>query len=303
MRAVLLLVIPALLAAQAPEQATGPQPPPALVYQGKPLKLDFQCAEPDIDAFGLTCSPDSPCEVFLELSAVEAVGSKIFATGNFHTSNATLWSLVLGSTDGGKTWSEPHERLRSTGLEHIQFLDFETGWIGGQSLLALPRDPFFLRTGDGGKTWSRINVSSEPRVGAIEQFHFESKTTGALLIDRTQSGESGGRHEFYETQTSGDSWMLRQVSPRPIPLKKTRLPNTELRVRADGPSKSFRIERRSGARWETVSAFLIQAGECRPAELKFVEPPPETEAAPVLDAVTELAPRGRRPPPSLKKKK
>lgn len=294
--------------AEAPKEAEAPKPPPALVFEGKPLRLDFQCGDTEIDSFGLTCSTDMPCEVFLELGGIEAVGSKLFATGNFHTASATLFSILLTSSDAGKTWTEGHERMRSTGLEGIQFLDFETGWIGGQSLLALPRDPFFLRTDDGGKTWRKQSVSSESRVGAIEQFSFESKTAGALVIDRTQTGESGGRHEFYETQTGGDSWMLREVSPRPVKLKRPRTPNADLRLRADSPTKSFRIERRNGARWETVSSFLIKAGECKPAELKFAEPPPETDAAAApgvntQDAVTELAPYGRRPTPAKKKKK
>lgn len=146
-------------------------------------------------------------------------------------------------------------------------------------------------------------MSTEARVGAIEQFNFESKTAGALLIDRTQTGDAGGRHEFYETNTGGDTWMLREVSPRPIKLKHPRTPNASLRVRADAPSKSFRIERRVGPKWETIASFLIKAGECKPAELKLVEPPPETESAATQDAVTELAPYGRRPPSSQKKKK
>jgi hypothetical protein len=62
------------------------------------------------------------------------------------------------------------------------------------------------------------------------------------------------------------------------------------------------VEKRVGAKWDTVAAFLIRAGECRPAELKFAEPPPE-QPTPTQDAVTELAPYGRRPPPTLKKKK
>jgi hypothetical protein len=303
----ILLVAP-LLAQQAeapkpaPEQPEGPPPKPVLAYAGKPLAVPVACSEEDIEGFGLTCTPEVPCEVYLELSAAEPLGNKLFLSGNLHTSSSTLWSILLASEDGGRTWTEAHERIRSAGLEQIQFVDFENGWIGGQTLVALPRNPFFLRTTDGGKSWRQIAVSSEPRVGAIEQFNFENKTTGSLLIDRTQSGESGGRHEYYETSTGGDSWMVREISPQPLKLKRPRVPTEGWRVRADGVSKSFRVEKRAGAKWDTVAAFLIRAGECRPAELKFAEPPPE-QPTPTTGAVTELAPYGRRPPPTLKKKK
>lgn len=302
MRALAILMAASLLAQQVEEPK--PAAKPVLSYTGKPLAVPVTCSEQDIESFGLTCTPDSPCEVYLELSAVEALGNKLFLSGNLHTSSATLWSILLASDDTGKTWTEAHERIRSAGIEQIQFVDFENGWIGGQTLVALPRNPFMLRTTDGGKTWRQVAVSSEPRVGAIEQFSFENKNNGALLLDRTQSGESGGRHEYYETNTGGDSWMLREISPQPLKLKRPRVPNAAWRLRADGPTKSFRVERRTGAKWETVAAFLIHAGECRPAELKFIEPPPEEETKPVTqDAVTELAPYGRRPPPTLKKKK
>lgn len=241
------------------------------------MKVEAVCQDDEITAFGLTCSPDEPCEIFLELSGVETLGNRIFLTGNLHAATVTLWSLLLYSEDNGKTWLEPMERIRSTGLEQIQFIDMEYGWISGQQLLSLPKDPFVLLTNDGGKSWRRRPLSSEPRVGAVEQFSFESRTEGALLVDRTQSGDSGGRHELYETNTGGESWSLRQVSPKPLKLKRPKLPNADWRLRADGKTKSFNLEKRSGERWQVVSSFLIKAGECKPAETTLQEPPPTEE--------------------------
>jgi len=302
----ILIFCEALLPQQPapPAEAPKPEPParPVYAFAGKPLNVDFKCTEDDIMAFGLTCTEDEPCEVYLELTAFESVGGKVFVTGNLHTRDVTMWSMLLASEDGGKTWTEPHERMRSTGLEQIQFIDFEMGWIGGQQLLAMPRDPFFLITDDGGKTWRRKPLYSETRVGAIEQFAFESRTIGQLLIDRTQTGDSGGRHEFYETNSGGDSWSLRQVSPNPIKLRRPRIPNPDWRIRADARTKSFVIEKRSSAAWQTLSSFLVKAGECKPAELKFTDPPPEPEPEPTSTQATPPAPTGPRRPPTLKKK-
>jgi hypothetical protein len=304
----------ALLAMQPPQPPSAPaveaKPveapagPPVFTYEGKPLKLPVPCKDDEISAFGLTCTIEEPCPVYLEIAAVEPVGSKIFLTGNLHTTSNTLYSVLLRSDDNGKTWTEAFERLRSSGLEQIQFLDFEAGWVGGQMFESLPRDPFFLATTDGGKTFRRIPVFSESRVGAIEQFLFDSRTQGSLLIDRTQSGESGARHELYETMTSGDTWMVREVSSRPLKLKRLRTPNADWRVRADRATNSFKVEKRQGAGFQTVAAFLIPAGECKPVERVLQEPPTATEAAAAeSDAVEVLvvpSRPGTRVPPKKK---
>jgi len=200
----------AMLAAQ--DQPTSP----VIENKGQPMRIESRCTEEDVAHFGLTCDAGDPCHVFLELSSVEKAGNRIFLTGNFHTSSTTLASLLLVSEDGGRSWREPYERIRGAALDLIQFLDLEYGWVSGYTLSPLPRDPFLLATGDGGKNWRRLPVSSEAKVGAIAQFRFTSRASGILLVDRTQAGESGIRYELYETMTGGDNWTLRQASAKPI---------------------------------------------------------------------------------------
>ncbi|MBI4903965.1 MAG: exo-alpha-sialidase [Acidobacteria bacterium] len=298
--------IAAFVSAQEPGV---PQPPPAkpeepkpAVYsnQGKPIKIDFNCKDDDIQNFGLTCTEEEPCEAFLELAAVEANGNRLLLTGNIHTSNVTLWSVLLSSEDAGKTWTEAWERQRSTSLDQIQFADFEIGWISGHQLISLPRDPFFLITNDGGKTWRRRPIFGETRVGAVEIFAFENRTNGELLIDRTQSGDSGGRHEYYESNTGGDTWSLREVSPKPLKLKRPKAPSAEWRIRPDAATKSFRVEQRAGARWNNIAGFAVNVGACQPAATTLVEPPPTPEEDKGVFKIESMNPKA---PPSLKKKK
>src|SRR3954471_22408331 len=59
--------------------------------------VTYDCPPEDIEQFGLNCSVDEPCTVLLELSAAEAVGNRIIVTGNLHTRDATLLSLLLTS--------------------------------------------------------------------------------------------------------------------------------------------------------------------------------------------------------------
>jgi hypothetical protein len=249
-----------------------------LVNLGKPLRTPFSCSEEEIQSLGLDCTSEEPCAVFLELAGLEIAGSKIFLAGNLHTATTTLASVLLASEDEGRTWTEPHPRIRSAGLDQIQFLDFERGWVAGQQLQAMPRDPFFLITADGGKTWRRRPVFGEPQAGSVEQFWFDSRTDGAVLIDRMQSTETGARYMVYETRTGGDTWMVREVSARPLKLKRAPAQNPDRRIRADARTRSLVVERRQGERWQPLASFLIEAGACRPAARPAAEPPTPDEA-------------------------
>src|SRR5215831_12112531 len=143
----IITVAAALLRAQEtppPPQPQAPQPqaPAVLTNAGKPMTLSFQCTAEDIRSAGLDCSEHDPCPIYLELSAVESTGIRIFAAGNIHTANATLSTILLGTEDNGVTWREVYEPVRGAGLDHIQFVGVETGWTSGLSFSPLPQDPF-----------------------------------------------------------------------------------------------------------------------------------------------------------------
>ena len=159
------------------------------------MRVVYECTEADTQAAGLGCSEEDPCPVYLELSNVDAVGNKIFVTGNLHTPMATLYSILLVSEDSGTTWTEPHPRLRSSGLDQIQFIDFQNGWISGANLTTAPRDPFFLITTDGGKTWRTHPIFEESRVAAI-------RAISVRIVPRTErvgidARLDNGKHEEY----------------------------------------------------------------------------------------------------------
>jgi hypothetical protein len=230
-----------------------------------PQKIEKVCSAQDVEFFGLTCSEDDPCPVFLELAAVEANGSSVFLTGNLHTLNATLFALLLKSDDAGKTWTEFPQRIRSATLDQIQFADFQHGWIGGVKLEPLPRDPFLMTTGDGGKTWQPVPLFEETHFGSIQQFWFDSAASGQLVLDASQGRTK--RYERYETKTGGASWEPREVASHETPLPQARPREyATWRVRAD--TEAYRVERKASSErtpesWETVASFAIHAGDCR----------------------------------------
>ncbi|MGH9627210.1 MAG: hypothetical protein ACRD7E_02435, partial [Bryobacteraceae bacterium] len=130
-------------------------------------------------------------------------------------------------------------------------------------------------------------------------------TDGTLLMDRIQAGETGMRHELYESRTGGESWMLRQVDSKPIPVNPPEEPAADWRVRPDAASKSYRLENRQGNKWTPIASFLIAAGECKPPPPAEVEPPAPEEPPPATDKLVIPSRPSARPstPPSLKEPK
>ena len=288
-------------------EATKPEPPkavtaPVLTYVGQPLVLSpQQCTEEDIQAFGLPCTREDPCPVLLELAAHEVLGNTIVLTGNIHTREVTFASVLLVSDDLGKTWTEPQARIKSGVLDQVQFIDFQNGWVAGQVMQQLPRDPFLLITNDAGRTWRRRALYDDARVGSIDQFWFETKSNGGLIVDRTRAGDPRAKYETYETQTGGSSWTLREVNSKLIPPKRAKLPvpNTDFRLRADARLNAYRLERRQGAQWQTLASFSLSLAPCMPPEPK---PEPKEELAPPPPEAPPQEPTTPRSPPSLKKK-
>ena len=179
--------------------------PVQLDNNGKPMQVPAVCNQSDLQSLGLTCSESEPCPLYLELGAIEAVGGRLVLAGNIHTPTWTISSILLSSVDGGKTWTEPYDRVRFSALEQIQFIDMEYGWISGAAIGALPRDPFFLLTTDGGKTWHFRPLFEETHGGSIERFSFDSRKSGILLLT-----PNGGSYEMYQSMTGGESWSLRK---------------------------------------------------------------------------------------------
>jgi hypothetical protein len=136
-----------------------------------PVRVPFDCSPEQAEAFGLSCSEDQPCPAYLELASAAGVAGRVFVAGNLHTSDTTLFSLLLASEDGGATWTEPVPRLHNAALEQIEFLDAPAGstigWISGESIDPLTRNPFLLMTADGGKTWRQKLLFEEAKFGAI----------------------------------------------------------------------------------------------------------------------------------------
>jgi hypothetical protein len=236
---------------------------PLLLAGQSATRLEYTCSPSDVEKFGLTCSEDEPCDVFLELTSAEGVGSTIFVAGDLHTVTTTLYGVLLMTGDGGKTWTEPSPRIEGSALDQVQFPDLQHGWASGVMEQPLARDPFFLVTQDGGKTWRKNPLFNETRYGSIQQFWFDSPKTGQLILERSQGRAS--LYEMYETSNGGDTWSVNGAGAKNLKLSKAPAKESATwRIRTDAASKANRIERRTSAGgWETVASLAVRAGVCK----------------------------------------
>ena len=232
-------------------------PPATLENTDRPMRVPLECKVDQLQSLGLSCTEDDPCPLYLELDAVDSAGERILVAGNIHGSAATVSTILLASADGGKTWTEPFERIPSSELEQIQFFDADHGWISGSVIQTLPRDPFFLLTTDGGKTWEKHNVLEDTHQGSIDHFHFESPQSGELALTPVD-----GKYELYETMTGGQNWTVRQISSKPLTAAQP-VADKAWRLRTDAKTHSYVIEHREGNGWQRIASFLVELGACK----------------------------------------
>lgn len=117
---------------------------------------------------------------------------------------------VLRSTDG-ETWTQIPMPV-SVMLTRVEFLDANTGWIGGH-------DATILKTEDGGETWSLQNYQPELEQ-AVYDLHFFDADNGLAV---------GAYDLFWRTDDGGDSW-----TPVDSPVGQGELHHYSITELADG---------------------------------------------------------------------
>ena len=288
--ALLCLLAPAAVA-QTDEKAADYE------YTGEPIRLALECSNGEMAQFGLVCPAGKPCPVYLELTSVDFMKGRLAVVGNLHGESNTMYSILLVSEDGGLSWNERFKRLPHSGLDKVYFHDETHGWALGYVLDGGPHDPFFLLTTDGGKFWRRRPIFDDGRAVVIDRFWFDSDRTGGLLADRLRQGENGARYERYETMTGAESWMIREVSTKPISVRRTRMRTTSgWRVIADEKAGSWQVQKQSDTGWITISEFQVETGLCVEREEDVAEAPAPEREQETSEAGEALAPVSCRSP-------
>jgi photosystem II stability/assembly factor-like uncharacterized protein len=171
----------------------------------------------------------------LEITGVE-VYDTIFALAESAFDAATIWAgsddgLVHVTRDGGKSWADVTPR----GLpEWIQVNALEASPLdpGGAYLAATmyklgDRRPYLLRTGDYGKSWSRIDGGIPE--GAFTRVARADPVRRGLLYAGTEKG-------LYVSLDDGTSWQPFQLNLPVVPITDLAVAGRDLVVATQGRS-------------------------------------------------------------------
>ncbi len=234
-----------------------------LMYKGDPLIITLACTYDHLAQTEIACSIVTPCKLFLELTAIEAIGKSVFVVGNVRTISATVASIVLLSENGGINWHEPIDRYPGSTFEHVQFVNKTHGWVAGQQQFDSSSKPLLLSTHNAGKRWQRHSVSQDDEhTGTILDVHFDSKEHGLMIINRGFSAVDP--FALYESMNGGRSWLIRQITDRKPTLRNRRIvpSSPNWRIREDLHATNYRIEQCNTKSWDVKSRFAIDIGTC-----------------------------------------
>ena len=126
---------------------------------------------------------------------------------------------------------------------------------------------------------------------SVLSFWFDSAQHGEMIVDAGKSAP-GGRYVSWESETGGDTWMVRAATGK-LPSLKNASPQGEpgFRIRPVG-DKSYQIEKRAGdSKWETLASLEIEVASCKLKPATLREPPPVTEPVTDQDAPKDDAPK------------
>lgn len=250
-----------------PAQPTDePEEPEAVVYSGDPIVVAASCEADVLLEAALSCTPASPCRMDLELLLARELGERLLVAGAVRTAAGSVESIVLVSSDGGGSWTEPAERVPAAVVETAEFVDKKVGWVGGQrGVDGAVTQPFLLFTDDAGEEFDLrpIRAGGEAREGYIEQLLFDSADHGYVILEKPNAPVDA--FALYETYNGGRSWSIRQiVADRPAIPGARRRSRTLLEpdVRLNPGDGMIELERRSGADWALLARFQVDLGVC-----------------------------------------
>ena len=106
---------------------------------------------------------------------------------------------VLGTTDGGDTWSRLYERPDARSLNAMHFVDDEHGWLVGG--VNIDQGPLIVHTDNGGETWAEQSVASYPDPNQFYDLH-------DVFFADSQIGWAVGTATILHTSDGGETWSV-----------------------------------------------------------------------------------------------
>jgi photosystem II stability/assembly factor-like uncharacterized protein len=200
--AAVVLTVAAAAASSSIARSTGHPPAVATPVSSPPAApTTTPRPPPDPPPSGLGApTPTLPSGHIQRWDAVQAIGGTAIA---FAVGKGT----ILTTTDGGRTWARVWRGAPE--LYDVDFVSVSTGWALGDGIL--------LGTVDRGQHWRMLG---QPKVGALRQVHFASRTHGWGVAGGTHHADEGSRGHttLVHTTDGGRTWsaLSAPVAPQSV---------------------------------------------------------------------------------------
>lgn len=110
------------------------------------------------------------------------------------------------SRDGGETWTSEDLSALTAMILDVHFVDERIGFICGASDTEVTQSrAVILRTGDGGRSWSRVHEGTRP-FELTWKMSFPSETTGHVTIQSYNPDPTVSQRVFAKTTDGGLTW-------------------------------------------------------------------------------------------------
>ena len=226
-------------------------------------------------------------ELGLWLTAIHGqTANTAFLIGSYQLGQATYRSVLLRTTDGGGTWQEVHHGISEATLFGMDFVNSKRGFIYGQLTTGDPQPPFFLRSDDGGVSWTRVGQIEAEGAPAIHAFGFTDAEHGRIKLLFHAVGstpEKPHRNAVHETSDAGETWVQTEskfISDDDVVQLGAMMVNNMLHrhngvvwrleeAGGDAWTHGYSIARSldDGVSWERVSRFARHPFSPKPGEL------------------------------------
>lgn len=115
-------------------------------------------------------------------------------------------ALLATSRDGGETWTSEDLSALTAMILDVHFVDERIGFICGASDTNVEQShAVILRTGDGGRNWSRVYEGTRP-FELTWKMSFPSETTGYVTVQSYNPDPAVTQRVFAKTTDGGLTW-------------------------------------------------------------------------------------------------
>jgi photosystem II stability/assembly factor-like uncharacterized protein len=115
-------------------------------------------------------------------------------------------ALLATSRDGGETWSSEDLSALTAMILDVQFVDERIGFICGATDTDVAQSrALILRTGDGGRSWSRVYEGTRP-FELTWKMSFPTETTGYVTVQSYNPDTTVSARVFAKTADGGLTW-------------------------------------------------------------------------------------------------